>query len=231
MSKQEHPIDLHDSLCLLKMDWARFVCKQVLPRGYWGQAKPEAPDDKTLYLTFDDGPNASTTLQLLDILDENDVKATFFVMGSRTQKAPELVAEMAKRGHAIGNHTFNHLFLPGVPTNIIETEIGKTNAAIKTATGSDPVLFRPPYGFIDWRAASVLKEQQLKTVYWGAVSEDWLGIGEKRVINRTMRRLQHGTLIVLHEGKRISKQTLSATREIIKLSKLNGYTFKTVPVA
>lgn len=230
MSHDQHKIDLHDQLCLIKMDWLTFFGKRVLPRGFWGPVKsPAVSDDKHLYLTFDDGPSPDTTLQLLEMLDEEDVKATFFVMGSKTERAPELASEIHRRGHVIGNHTYSHLYLPSLSTKKLEQEIGSTNEHIRQITGAEPVLFRPPFGFLDGRGAAVLRERNLKTVYWGAVSEDWMGIGEHRVIARTMRRLSHGNLIVLHEGRRIAKQTLIATREIIRQSKARGYSFELIP--
>lgn len=225
---RSHQTDWQDHLCLVKMDWLTMFAKQILPHGYWGHPKPSAPEQEHLYLTFDDGPHPDTTRALLDLLDQEQVKATFFVLGSRAQAYPELICEIARRGHCIGNHSFNHQFLPSLSTRGIEREIANTNESIKQATGNEPTLFRPPYGLIDSRASRMVQERNMKTVYWGAVSEDWLAIGDSRVIGRTMSRVKHGSLIVLHEGKRIAKQTLSATREIIKQSKRKGYRFKTI---
>lgn len=230
MSIKEHRLDLHDNLCLLKMDWITFFGKRVLPRGFWGPPSASMrPEDRHLYLTFDDGPSPDTTLPLLDLLDEEDIKATFFVMGNRTEGAPELVAEMHKRGHAVGNHTYSHLFLPSLSTKKIEHEIHTTSERIFEITGQEPVLFRPPFGLVDQRGAAISNERKMQTIYWGAVSEDWLGIGEQRVISRTMGRVSHGSLIVLHEGRRIAKQTIASTREIIRQSKARGYTFHPIP--
>jgi peptidoglycan/xylan/chitin deacetylase (PgdA/CDA1 family) len=222
-------VDLQDSFHLFKMDWLTILSKRVLPHGYWGPlGTTTAERERHLHLTFDDGPIPETTPALLDLLDEEQVKATFFILGCRAQRYPELVAEIAKRGHTIGNHSFNHLFMPTMSTKKIQHEIDATNQSIKDATGSEPLLFRPPFGLIDHRAASYLKERKMKTVYWSAVSEDWHGIGERRVISRTMQRLAHGALIVLHEGRAISKQTLNASREIIKRSKTKGFRFEQI---
>ena len=99
---------------------------------------------------------------------------------------------------------------------------------ITDATGASPLIFRPPFGLIDHRAARLLQERSMKMVYWGSVSEDWLGIGESRVVRRTLRRLHHGSMIVLHEGRSIAKQTLGATRKIIQQARLKGYTFDNI---
>ncbi len=156
------------------------------------------------------------------------MKATFFVLGDRAQRHPELLSEILKRGHTIGNHSFSHKFMPSLSNKKLQTEIDHTNEKINEATGFAPTLFRPPYGLIDLRAAHLLQERKMKTVYWGAVSEDWMGIGERRVVGRTMGRAKHGSLLVLHETARIAKQTVSATREIIKQGKTKGYTFDAI---
>jgi peptidoglycan/xylan/chitin deacetylase (PgdA/CDA1 family) len=211
------------------MDWLTFVAKIVLPHGYWGSSQTAGQEDRHLHLTFDDGPHPDTTPALLDLLDEESAKATFFVLGKKIHRYPGLVAEIVKRGHTVGNHSFSHSIMPMMTTKRIESEIADTNDLIKEETGQEPVLFRPPFGLMDDRASWLLQERLMTTVYWGAVSEDWMGIGEKRVIGRTMQRLSHGALIVLHEGKSIAKQTLVATREIIQQSRSHGYSFRALP--
>lgn len=231
MSDPDRGADLFDHLMLVRMDWLTLISKQILPHGYWGEAKKAQDESKPkLYLTFDDGPVPETTTALLDLMDEEDARATFFVLGRRAQKYPGLIADIVRRGHTIGNHSFSHQFMPAMPTKIIEHEIHETNLSIAEAAGNAPVLFRPPYGLMDRRAADCLKERNMTPVYWGAVSEDWLGVGEKRVVERTMSRLKHGTLIVLHEGRLIAGQTLAATRKIIRRSKALGYHFATIDV-
>ncbi|HEY9775138.1 MAG TPA: polysaccharide deacetylase family protein [Planktothrix sp.] len=225
-----HDIDATDIFVLTKMELLKFLCKRILPHGHWGAPKAAPGETPHLVLTFDDGPFPETTLPLLELLDEEQVKATFFVMGRRVQKHQELLQKIAERGHQIGNHSFSHQFMPAMSTKKIEYEIESTNQLIKDATGSTPLIFRPPFGLIDHRAARMLQERSMKMVYWGAVSEDWLGIGEPRVVRRTLRRLQHGSMIVLHEGRTIANQTLGATRKIIQQAKLQGYTFDKIAV-
>jgi peptidoglycan/xylan/chitin deacetylase (PgdA/CDA1 family) len=228
MSDEEHGvIDLLDGFVLGKMEWATAFAKLILPRGHWG-AKRDGSEPPHVVLTFDDGPVPDTTLPLLDLLDEEGVKATFFVMGRRVKKYPHLLVQIKERGHQIGNHSYNHMFMPIMPTKLIHQEIEDTNQAIFDAIGEKPSIFRPPFGLIDFRAAACLEKNSMQMVYWGPVSEDWLGIGESRVVRRTVRKLNHGALIVLHEGHSIAKQTLGATRAIIRHAKARGYTFDTI---
>jgi peptidoglycan/xylan/chitin deacetylase (PgdA/CDA1 family) len=225
---EHHKIDASDGFVLAKMDWLTFLCKCILPRGHWGEQKLGQGEQPHLVLTFDDGPVPDTTNPLLDVLDEEQVKATFFVLGCRSQKYPELLAEISRRGHDLGNHSFSHQLMPIMSTKKIEQEIESTNKLIKDATGAEPILFRPPFGLIDQRAADYVKERSMKMVYWNNVSEDWLGIGEDRVVRRTIRRLHHGSMIVLHEGRRIADQTLGATRAIIRHGKMKGFKFENI---
>ncbi len=100
-------------------------------------------------LTFDDGPDATTTPQLLDILKEKGVKATFFVLGQRVEANPAIVARAAAEGHEIGNHSYDHKFFTRIGADGVKSQIERTNAAIEAATGKKPTLVRPPYGNTD----------------------------------------------------------------------------------
>lgn len=223
MSEHKNENDLLDCVSAAHMDWLTYVGRRLLPEGYWGD-RPSMRKQR-LFLTFDDGPCPRTTPALLDLLAEEGVLATFFLLGKNVERYPDLAAQIAKAGHQIGNHTYDHLFLSALNSNQIEQQIAATNQAIKETTGSQTTLFRPPYGILDPRGAACLKEQSMQPVYWGVVSGDWLPIGASRVIRRTLNRVRHESLIVLHESKAISQQTIMATREIISRTKEQGYEF------
>jgi peptidoglycan/xylan/chitin deacetylase (PgdA/CDA1 family) len=209
-------INIGDEISHFRMQWLTGLGRCILPAGYWGNETSTqeistinggSSEQNTLYLTFDDGPNPATTKDLLLLLE----------------------AEVADKGHTIGNHSLNHNFMPSMPTRMIEREIMHTNTLLEKATGRKPKLFRPPYGMIDKRGAACLKELDMRIVYWGAVPEDWQGVGAERVVERVCRKLTDGTLIVLHEGTHIASQTIEATREIIARGKAKGYSFKALP--
>ena len=231
-------INIGDEISHVRMQWLTGIGRCILPPGYWGHDNPAqqistiggaADDQKNLYLTFDDGPNPDTTQALLELLEAEGVLATFFLIGSEVARFSDLAAAVAARGHTIGNHSLNHNFMPSMPTRMIEREIRHTNALLEKATGRQPRLFRPPYGMIDKRGAACLKELDMRIVYWGAVPEDWQGVGAERVVERVCRKLGDGALIVLHEGSHIASQTIEATREIVLRAKAQGYTFKALP--
>jgi peptidoglycan/xylan/chitin deacetylase (PgdA/CDA1 family) len=200
-----------------------------LPQGYWGETHAPGEDARFVCLTFDDGPSNHTTPWLLETLEEQGAKATFFVIGSQVSRGEKLLDQIHRGGHTIASHSFSHLFMPALPIWLLEREIDKTNQAIHSVTGQNPLLFRPPFGVMDERLACCLKERDMMPVYWGVVPEDWYGPGTNSVVTRTISRLQPGTLIVLHELPHIAKQTLRAAREIIVKGKQTGYDFVSVP--
>jgi peptidoglycan-N-acetylglucosamine deacetylase len=184
-----------------------------------------------LYLTFDDGPDPRTTPYLLELLEESGVSATFFLIGENVERYPELVQQIYDRGHLVANHTYSHSWMPTLRVNQIEREINITNQRIEEVTGVKPHLFRPPYGIMDKRAGDCLREQGMTPVYWGSAPEDWSVPGTQRVIRRVMAKVSDGTVIVLHEGKFLGKQTIQAAKEIIYRCKHMGYELAKVEVS
>jgi peptidoglycan/xylan/chitin deacetylase (PgdA/CDA1 family) len=218
-----------DEVCLAKMDFLTQLGQRIMPDGVWGAKACWLDRPEQLCLTFDDGPDPYTVPRLLELLEEEKVKATFFVVGSRVARQEKLVAKIAQAGHSIANHSYTHEFLPLLSVKRLEHEIISTNKLVYEISGTTPKLFRPPFGIMDQRVADCLKEQGMSTVYWGAVPEDWLFPGSDRVVRRVMRRVNHGALIVLHEGRQIAQQTVAAAKEIIFRGKQLGYEFVDVP--
>lgn len=210
------------------MDWLTQLGRKVLPPGYWGDAESQTTGCKQVCLTIDDGPEPATTPTLLKLLEAKQVKATFFLIGSKAQRHPQLVEMIAKSGHTIGNHTFNHPVMPLLSTRRIEQEIDQTNGVIEAIIKQPVKLFRAPYGIVEGRAHSCLSERGMQAVYWGTVPEDWTRIGVRSVVNRVMRRLRHGTLIVLHERSSLALQTVESVQEIINQARSTGYEFEDI---
>lgn len=226
MTRKPHgKLNISDELSLLRTDFLTNLGQRILPDGHWGPFS-ERQSDKTIYLTYDDGPAPDLSTQLLELFESEHVSATFFLIGKHAAAHPELVKEIAQRGHAIGSHSLSHKVMPLLTTREIEREIHHANSVFADVLGHTPTLFRPPYGLVDQRAADCLNELGMKIVYWSAVPEDWLKIGAERVVERVLRRLTDGTIVVLHEQNRIAKQTLAATKQIIRLGKEQGFNFK-----
>ncbi|AJQ25877.1 polysaccharide deacetylase family protein [Pelosinus fermentans] len=188
---------------------------------------------KVVALTFDDGPYPPYTEQVLDVLKEYHVPATFFVVGQNVDKYPELVKRIADEGHQIGNHTYHHIDLLKANRKVIAEEIDNTNKAILAAAGIKPHLMRPPHGFRDPVVMEMMAERNLKVVEWSVMSRDWTNPGVDVIVERTVKKVKNGSIILLHDGDGITSQasriqSVEAARRIIQILSEQGYTFVTV---
>lgn len=191
------------------------------------------PENKVVALTFDDGPYPPYTDQILDILKEDDVKATFFIVGKNAAMHPELVRRIVMEGHQIGNHTYHHIDLLKANRRTVTDELAGTNELLFSITGIKPHIVRPPHGFRDPVVLEVMAELELKVVEWSVMSRDWTNPGVEEIVNRTLDRITNGSVVLLHDGDGIKSQasraqTVAATRLIIQQLKTKGYTFVTV---
>ncbi len=228
---------LADHLAGLHMESLTGLAKLFLPRGIWKGTSAENPisanasifgGSSEIHLTFDDGPNPATTPHLLELFEAEGVKATFFVIGNQVEKHEELLLKISKGGHTIGNHTYSHSFLPMLSQKNMEKEILTTNQRIKEITGSEPKLFRPPFGIIDQKVHRLLEEKEMHTVYWSAFSEDWRHIGEHSVVERLFKYAAPGGIMIMHELEPTGHQTIAATRTLIRKLKERDFSFSAI---
>lgn len=207
----------------------------VLPTNhFYGPVYSEVrTSQKLVALTFDDGPYPPYTGQLLDLLKEKQIPATFFVIGQNAEKYPELVRRIAAEGHQLGNHTYNHVDLLKADRQAIINEIDKTNQVLAGITGVVPHVIRPPHGFRDAVVMDIMAERKLKVVEWSVASRDWVNPGAEVIAERTLGKVKNGSVILLHDGDGIAQalprsQTIAATRIIIDRLLAEGYRFVTV---
>lgn len=128
---------------------------------------------RRICLTFDDGPAEQFTEQVLDILREHQVPATFFVCGKNAEKHPDLLHRIMAEGHEVGNHTYSHPFLYFKSRRRMAEEIDRTQAIIEGLTGFRPSIFRPPYGARWFGLIPTLRERNMHVVLWSATGYDW----------------------------------------------------------
>ncbi|MCF2706877.1 polysaccharide deacetylase family protein [Arcanobacterium haemolyticum] len=175
-------------------------------------------------LTFDDGPGPYTE-QLLDELAARNAKATFFVLGTKAQAYPSIVAREAREGHSVGSHTWSHSQLTKLSPEQIAAEIDETSAAITAAGAPAPTLIRPPYGAKNADVMAAIGARGAQGVFWSIDSEDWKN---KSVEVTTQRVLQAGpgSIVLMHD---IHPSTIQAIPGIIDQLRAAGYTLVTVP--
>ncbi|KMK75208.1 polysaccharide deacetylase family protein [Alkalihalobacillus pseudalcaliphilus] len=184
-------------------------------------------------LTFDDGPDSRYTNQVLDILNEYNVPATFFLLGSRAVAYPEIVERINNEGHIIGNHTYFHPNLVDEgDLDTLEREVTRTEDAINNIVGYRTSLFRPPYGFLYNELVEKLADMQYRVIAWSLDSLDWQEEPSDVIANRVIDEIEPGAIILMHDGADWDGDrtfTIEALREIIPTLQAQGYEFVTVP--
>jgi len=184
----------------------------------FGPALVRGPVDRSLVtLTFDDGPASPFTEQILDILQDRRVPATFFVCGQNAERHPEIVRRIADEGHTLGNHTYSHPFPYFLPRRRLVEEIDRTQQAIERVTGKRPAVFRPPYGARWFGLYAVLRERDLKVVQWSDTGYDWKS-DARATVRAALEHLVPGSVILLHDGQEGTQGFLKwAWREVFDL--------------
>jgi peptidoglycan-N-acetylglucosamine deacetylase len=210
--------------------------QSMAPTGQWyGRTFTGLPRGaKLIALTYDDGPNDPHTLRLLDVLAKQDVRATFFLIGHFVQERPEIVREIVKAGHIVGNHTFTHPLLIFKSVGEIRGELSKCRDALQDAIGEHSNLFRPPFGGRRPAVLSIARELGLEPVMWNVTGYDWKAPPAAAIEQKVAKQIRGGDVILLHDGghKEMGadrSQTVLATDHLIKRYKAEGYEFVTVP--
>lgn len=209
-------------------DWVQRWYPHALWRGDTGGIAP------SVYLTFDDGPVPEVTPQVLDILDSYAVKATFFWVGENLLKYPHLAQEVVRRGHKIGNHTYNHLSGWSVSSDEYKTNIQKTDAIIRETVPlycerNTERLFRPPYGKMRRDVYKWLQTNGYTIVLWDLVTHDYNRRYPPQEIERiSMRYVRDGSIILMHDSIKASTNTVEVLPRLIQRLKENGYQFRTL---
>jgi peptidoglycan-N-acetylglucosamine deacetylase len=191
-----------------------------------------AKNAKLVALTFDDGPDNRFTPKILDILKQNDIKATFFVVGSHVKEYPDVVKRIVDEGNAIGNHTWDHGQLSKMNRTQVKNEINRADEQLYSILGFHTALFRPPYGETTKNAVQECTDQGYKLIDWSVDTRDWAGAPTPQIMKDVNNELFPGGIILQHSagGKNGDlSNTVAATEQIIKSLKAKGYQFVTIP--
>ena len=172
-------------------------------------------------LTFDDGPNAQYTPILLDGLKKRNIRASFFLIGENIEGNEDILLQMRKDGHLIGNHTWDHVQLDKIPAEKARLEIEKTNNRIYEASGIYPSYVRPPFGA--W-----IKDMELSVtmlpVFWDVDTLDWQSKNIDSILSIAQKQIHDGSIILMHDGYQTS---VDAALKIADLFTEKGYVFVT----
>ncbi|MER6688668.1 bifunctional polysaccharide deacetylase/glycosyltransferase family 2 protein [Streptomyces minutiscleroticus] len=200
-----------------------------------GEAQNGSAPDRTIVLTFDDGPDPTWTPQVLKVLEEHDVPGTFFLVGSMVSRYPGIVRNLVDQGNEVGIHTFTHVDLSYQSDARITREIEQTQLALAGAAGITTTLFRAPYSSetdaIDnysWPVYQKLGEQGYTSVFVDTDSDDWKRPGVSKIIKWATPEDGEGAVVLFHDAGGDRAQTVKALGTYIERMKAKGYTFTTV---
>jgi peptidoglycan/xylan/chitin deacetylase (PgdA/CDA1 family) len=192
-----------------------YLLKSVFPSLIWRKD----PSLKKLYLTFDDGPVPEITPWVLDLLKEENIKATFFCVGDNVQKNPEMYQRILNEGHCVGNHTYNHMNGWDFPTKEYLQNIEQCAELVNSS------LFRPPYGKLKPSQVSNLTSQY-SIIMWDVLSGDYdKNTSPEKCLKNVKDHFRNGSIIVFHDSQKAKENLMFALPQFIKHAKKEGFEF------
>lgn len=195
-------------------------------------AKKELPiysvetDKKKIAISFDAAWGDEYTLDILDTLDEYNVKSTFFLVGFWVDKYPDHVKEIHRRGHDVENHSTTHPNMSELSVQQMEEEINTTGDKIKEITGAKPTLFRPPFGDYNDQLIKTLRKNGYYGIQWDVDSLDWKELGVESVVDKVTRNVRNGSIVLFHNNAKYIKEYLPL---VIERLQADGY--EIVPIS
>jgi peptidoglycan/xylan/chitin deacetylase (PgdA/CDA1 family) len=203
--------------------------RRYLGRKLLCSVKTEEP---RVALTFDDGPNPNNTPKLLDLLKRRKVRATFFLVGKRVKRHPELARRIAEEGHEIGNHGMNHVPVLLLPPGMVASEARGAGQLLEQVTGKRPRFFRPPMGWFHAAGLKRLRELGYQPVIGDIHPRDFTSPGIDVIVDFVMERVSPGSIVILHDGGWRDgvdrSQTVAATERLIDHLEERKYQFQTL---
>lgn len=205
---------------LMLIEQPPLLYRLLFPEAFW---RVKYPSEKpVVFLTFDDGPVPEVTPRVLDLLDELGVKATFFMVGDNVRRHPELLEEVRRRGHGVGNHTMHHL--QGMRTRGVSylRDVAEADALIGSR------LFRPPHGIMRWGQARAIKTRY-NIIMYDVVSRDYnRRLSPERIFDNVRRYTRDGSIIVFHDSLKARDNMLAAMPRAVRWLQEQGYEFRTL---
>lgn len=178
-------------------------------------------------LTFDDGPSRYTK-DVLKILRDNEVRATFFVIGKQIKQGKTSIIAAHGQGCQIASHTYRHRYFPNKSRALFVKDVRKTRRILRQQTGIDSAYVRLPYGATNKKMNKALKKMNIRKVFWTIDTRDWSRPGVDKIVHLATKNVRNGSIILMHDGGGNREQTLKALPQVIRILKDKGYEFCTV---
>lgn len=185
-------------------------------------------EEKTIALTFDDGPHPKYTAEILEILAQYHIRATFFVIGQNLELFPTAARQLIASGNEIGNHTYNHPHMSALDTAGLQKEIKKTNDILQKMGAKPAALFRPPEGKRSVPHLTVISDMKYKTVLWSVDTHDWAHTPSSDIVENVLTHVKGGDIILFHDFVSKPNTTITALKQLIPELLSRGYRFVTV---
>lgn len=205
-----------------------WLCTPIAPQLIARAVRRVKTSKKVVALTFDDGPDARWTPVVLEMLARQQVPATFFLMGNRVQRNPDLAKKMWDLGHEVGNHSWSHSLMLLKSEAAVRQEIEKTDALLRELGYMKEIYFRAPCGLKFLALPRVLAALRKTHILFDVVAWDWTSPGIDKIVHTVMKAVRCGSIILLHDGVGTQEDTIAAADTIITRLKALGYQFVTV---
>ena len=186
--------------------------QRIFPKILWSFPEKQ----HAVYLTFDDGPHEKYTPQILDILDEHDIKSTFFLLGEKIRPNKKIILRMQNSGHSIGIHGYHHIHLLLKSKQTIHEQIVRTKDELESITGEPVRFFRPPYGMFNRSVLELCRQLSLLPVLWSFMTFDFdRRLEDNYLLNIFRKKIRPADIITLHDGHENSNRTVTLLPQII----------------
>ncbi len=201
--------------------WNKWKERIITSKKFVVQPWAKQSDSKLIALTFDDGPSEKYTNTLLDILKKENIRVTFYVLGEKALKNPQILQREYDEGHEIGNHSYSHILFTKLSERMIQEEIYTTDQAVFQTIGIYPHTFRPPYGATNTGMLSIL---HMPAILWSIDTRDWNHLDILKN-TKSIEYAKDGDIIIMHD---IHEESVASVPTIIKNLKARGFTFVTI---
>ncbi len=209
------------------MNWikTKWWLRLFFPNYTWKINTPH----NSVYLTFDDGPIPEVSQWVLDLLKQEDIKATFFCIGENIQKHPEIFNRIVTENHAVGNHTFNHLNGWKTSTKDYLVNFELCERTIQKSKIKNQKIFRPPYGKISPSQSKAIRKKGYKIIMWDIISYDFdIKTSSEKCMQNVLENVESGSIIVFHDSLKAKTNLKYTLPKVIKNLKEKGFTFEVI---